>query len=69
MGRLVAILEGGYSLTFLGRMAVSVISMMAGVPYSVEDNRPVASRRIRKQAKRIIEEAKRVQSSFWDLEL
>ena len=66
-GKLAAILEGGYSLRFLGRMAVSAIARMAEVPYTIKDKRPVASSKIRKRAERIIEEVKRVQSSFWDL--
>ncbi len=66
-GKLVAILEGGYSLRFLGRMAVSVIANMAEVQYSIKDKRPVADPGKRKRAERIIEEVKRVQSSFWSL--
>ncbi len=66
-GKLVAILEGGYSLRFLGRIAVSVISRMAEVQYSIKDKRPVADPGIRKRAEKIIEEVKRVQSSFWSL--
>ena len=66
-GRLVAILEGGYSLRFLGRMAVSVIARMAEVPYFTKDKRPMADPGIRKRAEKIIEEVKRVQSSFWNL--
>ena len=62
-----AILEGGYSLRFLGRMAVSVIARMAEVPYFIKDRRPLVGLRIRKRAERIIEEVKRVQSSFWDM--
>ena len=66
-GKLVAILEGGYSLRFLGRMAVSVIARMAEVPYFIKDRRPVAGPGIRKQAEKTIKEVKRVQSSFWDM--
>jgi len=66
-GKLVAILEGGYSLRFLGRMAVSVIARMAEVPYFIKDRRPLVGLRIRKRAERIIEEVKRGQSSFWDM--
>jgi len=66
-GKLVAILEGGYSLRFLGRMAVSVIARMAEVPYFIKDKRPVADSGIRKRAEKIIEEVKRAQSSFWNL--
>ena len=62
-----AILEGGYSLGLLGRMAVSVIARMAEVPYLIKDKRPVVDPGIRKRAEKIIEEVKRVQSSFWSL--
>ena len=66
-GKLVAILEGGYSLRFLGRMAVAVIARMAGVPYTIRDKQPASGPKIRKQAEKIIEEVKSIQSSFWDL--
>ncbi len=66
-GKLVAILEGGYSLRFLGRMAVSVIARMVEVQYLIKDRRPVVGLGLRKRAERIIEEVKRVQSSFWDI--
>ncbi len=66
-GKLVAILEGGYSLRFLGRMAVSVIARMAEVQYFIKDRRPVVSLGLRKRAERKIEEVKRIQSPFWDI--
>ncbi len=67
MGRLVAVLEGGYSRSFLGRMAVAVIAKMAGIPYPIKDKQSVAGPRIRKRARKIIEEVKSFQSSFWNL--
>jgi len=67
MGRLVAVLEGGYSRSFLGRMTVAVIAKMAGVPYLIEDKWPLAGPKIRKRAGRIIKEVKNIQSSFWDM--
>jgi acetoin utilization deacetylase AcuC-like enzyme len=66
-GKLVAILEGGYSLRFLGKMAVAVTAKMTEIPYSIKDKHPVAGPGIRKRAERIIEEVKRIQSSFWDM--
>jgi acetoin utilization deacetylase AcuC-like enzyme len=65
-GKLVAVLEGGYNMRILGRMAVAVISNMAEVPYFIRDKRSVSGSRIRKQSERIIERVKEVQSSFWD---
>ena len=67
MGRLVAVLEGGYSRSFLGRMTVAVIAKMAGISYPIKDKQPVAGSKIQKWAKKIIEEVKSIQSSFWDL--
>jgi len=67
MGRMAAVLEGGYSRRFLGRLAVAVIARMAGVPYSIKDKEPVVNPRVQKRARKIIEEVKSIQSSFWDL--
>jgi len=65
--KLVAVLEGGYNLKFLGKIATAVIAKMTGVPYSVEDKRPVAHPNVKKRAEKILEEVKSVQSLFWDL--
>jgi len=67
MGKLVAVLEGGYSLNFLGRMATAAVAKMAGVSYSIQDKRPVSNSRVRKRALGTIEDVKKKQSSFWDL--
>ncbi|MFQ5758859.1 MAG: histone deacetylase [Candidatus Bathyarchaeia archaeon] len=67
-GKLVAILEGGYSLNYIGKMAAAIIAKMAGVPYTVQDKARVASARVKEQAEKIIREVKSVQSSFWDLQ-
>jgi len=66
-GRLVVALEGGYSLNFLGKIVASAIARMAGIPYRVRDNGPVAHPRIRKNAEQIISNVRRIQSSFWQL--
>jgi len=66
-GRIVATLEGGYSLNFLGKMVTSAISRMAGIPYRVQDRSPVAHPRTRKNAEQILSNVRRIQSSFWQL--
>jgi len=68
-GKVVAVLEGGYSLNFLGKMVTAAVSKMAGVPYEIRDKGPVATPNVRKWAEKVIGEAKGVQSSFWDLRL
>jgi acetoin utilization deacetylase AcuC-like enzyme len=66
-GKLVALLEGGYNIRLLGKMAVSVIASMAKVPYSFKDKRPVTKPGTQKRAQRTIDEVKRIQSRFWDM--
>jgi acetoin utilization deacetylase AcuC-like enzyme len=66
-GRLVVALEGGYSLSFLGKMVASAIARMAGIPYEMRDKSPVANPRIRKNAEQVLSNVRRIQSSFWQL--
>jgi len=66
-GRLVVTLEGGYNLNFLGKMVTSAIARMAGIPYKVRGNSPVAHPNIRKKAEQVLSNVKRIQSSFWQL--
>jgi acetoin utilization deacetylase AcuC-like enzyme len=68
-GKFVAVLEGGYSLNFLGKMVTAAVAKMAGFPYEIQDRGPVATPKVRKWAEKIIEEAKGVQSSFWNLQI
>jgi len=63
--RLVAILEGGYSLNWIGKMASAVVSEMAGLDYRIEDEAPVASERVRKMAEDFLREVREVQSGYW----
>jgi len=67
-GKLVAILEGGYSLNYIGKIAAAIIAKMAGVPYTFQDKPPLASIQVRKRAEKIISEVKSIQASFWDLQ-
>lgn len=66
-GKLVAVLEGGYNLALLGKLAAATVAKMAGIPYVLKDERPVATSNVRKRAEKIIEEVKHVQSAFWKL--
>jgi len=66
--RFAAILEGGYNLEYLGKLVVLTISKMADFRYSIEDKSLPAIPRAEKQAERIIEDVKRVQSAFWSLD-
>jgi acetoin utilization deacetylase AcuC-like enzyme len=66
-GKVVVTLEGGYSLSFLGKMVTSTIANMAGIAYPVRDKGPVADLKTRKKTEQVINEVKRIQSSFWRL--
>lgn len=67
-GKLVATLEGGYSLDFLGKMVTSAIARMAHLPYRVDDSRrPASHPRIVRKAEEIMNNVKTIQSSFWKL--
>jgi acetoin utilization deacetylase AcuC-like enzyme len=66
MGRLVAVLEGGYSLSFIGKIAAAVIGEMAGVSYLIEDKRPVGTTEVWEQVEKTIMSIRRMHSKFWD---
>jgi len=67
--RFVATLEGGYNLRKLGKLVALTISKMAGFPYPLRDGNPPVSPRAEKQAEKVVEEVKKVQSALWSLEL
>lgn len=66
--RFVAVLEGGYNLRQLGKLVASTISKMAGFSYSMKIESPPTNSRAEKQAEKVIEEIKEVQSAFWSLD-
>ncbi|MEA2090255.1 MAG: histone deacetylase [Thermoproteota archaeon] len=66
-GRLVAVLEGGYSLPFIGKLATGTIARMMGLSYPVQDKRPTADTRVQKQAEKLVKQARNFQSRFWNL--
>ncbi len=65
--KVVAVLEGGYRLRFLAKMATATIAKMADVPYEFQDKRSVATPGVRKQADRVMRDVRDIQSSFWSL--
>jgi len=66
-GKLVAVLEGGYSLRFLGKMACAVTARLAEIPYSIRDKHRGAGIKVRKKGEKTIEQVKKIQSSFWNI--
>jgi len=67
-GRLVSVLEGGYSLKFVGKIAAAAIARMSEAIYVVDDEAPATSKRCRRQGEKIIEDVKEVQKAFWNID-
>ncbi len=66
-GKLVAVLEGGYSMRFLGKMACAVTAKMAGIPYNLRDKHQGAGVKVRKKGEKTINRIKKIQSRFWNI--
>jgi acetoin utilization deacetylase AcuC-like enzyme len=64
-GRLVSVLEGGYSLGFVGKLAALALAKMGSTPYVFADKISFSKKHVRSEGRRIIEEVKKIQSSFW----
>lgn len=67
-GKLVFVLEGGYSLNFVGKIATAAIAKMSGTFYGVADKAPAIRERVREQGEKVIEETKKVQKAFWNID-
>ena len=65
--RVVAVLEGGYRLSFLKKIVTSIIAQMSGLDYGISDRRPPSDPYVQKMAEKMIEEVKRTQASYWSL--
>jgi acetoin utilization deacetylase AcuC-like enzyme len=66
-GRLVSVLEGGYSLKFVGKIAATAIAKMSKTFYNVNDKAPPPKKKIEREGEKIIKEVKRVQKNFWHI--
>ena len=66
-GRLVALLEGGYNLGVIGKIALGVVAEMAEVPLSFPAESPKIDIRAVRRAEKVIEDVKRIHSAYWKL--
>jgi acetoin utilization deacetylase AcuC-like enzyme len=67
-GRLVSVLEGGYSLKFVGKIVATAIAKMTRTSYIVDDKVPTANKRNRRQGEKVIKDVKEVQKVFWNID-
>ncbi len=65
--KLVAILEGGYSLRFVGKMTALAIAKMSGSPYVIGDKLPPLRRKTMMQGEQVLRDVKKVQRDFWNI--
>lgn len=66
-GKLVLVLEGGYSLGFVGKLVVTAVAEMSRAIYSIEDKVPMTKKRVKEQGEKVIKEVKQVQKAFWNV--
>lgn len=66
-GRLVSVLEGGYSPKFVGKIAATAIAKMSRTFYKMNDKAPPTNKKIESKGEKIIKEVKRVQKNFWHI--
>ncbi len=66
-GKLVSVLEGGYSLNFVGKIAAVAVAKMCDSPYHLEDKIPSHRGRVERRGEKVLKEVKRVQRVFWDV--
>lgn len=67
-GKLVAVLEGGYNVNYVGKLAAQAIGSLSGTHYIFQDAPPVAARRSTRQADKILANVKETQEAFWHLD-
>ncbi|MEM3596572.1 MAG: histone deacetylase [Candidatus Bathyarchaeia archaeon] len=66
-GKLSFVLEGGYSLKFIGKLAAFAIAKMSGSNYTVNDVAIAASACAKRLGEKVLREVKKAQGPFWNL--
>lgn len=66
-GKLVSVLEGGYSVKFLGKIAAAIIAKTSETTHMFNDKILPTNKHVRRHGRIVIEEVKRVQRSFWSI--
>ncbi len=66
-GKLVSVLEGGYSINHVGKITAGAIAEMCRTRYFLNDKVPVAGKDVRLQGERTVKKAKEVFRTFWNI--
>ena len=66
-GKMVVVLEGGYSLSHIGKMLAADVALLAGREYELADERTKTPHSVRSKAEAVLKDVRRIQSEFWGL--
>jgi acetoin utilization deacetylase AcuC-like enzyme len=66
-GKLAVLLEGGYNLNIIGKIASGAVAKMAGISLSFPAESPPVDERVEKEAEKVIEEVRSIHSPYWKL--
>lgn len=66
-GRLVLVLEGGYNVSFVGKLAAQALAKISGSRYVTYNSVPLLRKRMRERGEQILRDVKKVQKGFWSL--
>jgi acetoin utilization deacetylase AcuC-like enzyme len=66
-GKLVCVLEGGYNVNFVGKLAAAAIGKMSDTSYIIKDRVPPSDKSVELQGEKIIREVKKTQKAFWNI--
>jgi hypothetical protein len=61
------VLEGGYGLKFVPKIAAAAIAKMSRTLYVINDKAPVTDKRRRREGQKVIKDVKEVQKAFWNI--
>jgi acetoin utilization deacetylase AcuC-like enzyme len=66
--RVVAVLEGGYRVKWIGKLAASALAQMCGTSFSTRDRVPRIEKRTSVLGEKVIKDVKKAQKSYWNLD-
>ena len=66
-GKMVIVLEGGYSLSHIGKMLAADVAILAEREYELVDERTKTPVSVRSRAEEVLREVRKIQSEFWEL--
>ena len=66
-GKMVIVLEGGYSLSHIGKMLAADVAILAEREYELVDERTRTPVSVRSRAEEVLRGVRKIQSEFWEL--